>query len=157
MTLKNLKASLRQHSGYKVSLLLPDGEPIPAEFHVTEAGHVAKNFIDCGGTTRLLETCLLQAWVADDDKAHRLTAGKLAKILELSARVVPSDDLQVEVEYKSSAVSQYTIETSATRHDTLVFQLGHKHTDCLARESCGIEPAGAGCGCAPAHPAGKCC
>ena len=99
MNIRTLRTSLIQYSEKNVHFVLPDGDPIPQEFHVTEVGHVVKKFIDCGGTVRSTEACLLQTWVSDDDKNHRLTAGKLAKILDLSRQVVPSDELNVEVEY----------------------------------------------------------
>ena len=146
MNLSGLKTNLRQHAGLNVRLVLPDGNPIQADFHVTEVGHVVKNFIDCGGTVRRIETCLLQTWVAGNDAVHRLSAEKLAKILDLAGKVVPSDELEVEVEYEPCCVAQYKIERAEVGGSELRFQLAHKHTDCLAREVCGLTPAGSGCG-----------
>jgi hypothetical protein len=155
MNLASLKTNLLGNPARNIRLILPDGDPIPADFHVTEVGHVVKNFIDCGGTVRRQETCLLQAWVAGNDPDHRLTAEKLNKILELSAKVMPRDDLDVEVEYEPCAVAQYRIEGAEAAGDELRFQLAHKHTDCLAREACGLSAADSGCGCGEAG--GKCC
>ncbi len=155
MNIRSFKSSLLQNPDSQIRFILPDGDPIPAEFHVTEVGHVVKNFIDCGGTARSQETCLLQTWVAEDDKNHRLTAGKLAKILDLSRRVLPSEDLEVEVEYDCCVVGQYKVDSATVADSTLDFVLAHKKTDCLARESCGVSPAGTGCGCD--DTAGKCC
>lgn len=155
MNLESLKTNLRQHPARNVRFVLPDGDPIPADFHITEVGHVVKSFIDCGGTVRRLETCLLQAWVAGNDPDHRLSAEKFAKILELSTKVMPSDDLEVEVEYEPCAVAQYKVEGAEAVGDELRFQLAHKHTDCLAREACGLAPAGSGCECGETE--GKCC
>jgi hypothetical protein len=143
MNLGTLKTNLLGNPAKNIRLILPDGDPIPADFHVTEVGHVVKKFVDCGGTVRLQETCLLQAWVAGNDPDHRLTAEKLAKILELSTKVIPSDDLDVEVEYEPCAVAQYRIESAIDAGTELRFQLAHKHTDCLAREACGLAAAGA--------------
>jgi hypothetical protein len=154
MNLGSLKANLRKYPAKNVRFLLPDGDPIPADFHVTEVGHVVKSFIDCGGTARRMETCLLQAWVAGDDPDHRLSTHKLAKILELAAKLVPSEDLEVEVEYEPCALAQYKVEGAEVAGDELQFQLAHKHTDCLAREACGLAPTGSGCGCGEAE--GKC-
>lgn len=153
MNFVSLKTNLLRHPAKNVRLVLPDGDPIPADFHVTEVGHVVKNFIDCGGTIRRQETCLLQAWVAGNDPDHRLSAEKLAKILELSSKVVPSEDLEVEVEYEPCAVAQYKVENAELAGDELRFHLAHKHTDCLAREACGLNSMGSGCG----EVEGKCC
>jgi hypothetical protein len=153
MNLRTLKASLLPHPDKVVRIILPDGDPIAAHFHVTEVGHVNRRFIDCGGTFRSLESCLLQTWVPDGDNDHRLTAGKLAKILELSRQVIPSDDLEVEVEYDCCVVAQYAVDSLAVEGDMLTVTLRNKKTDCLAREQCGVDTTatsaccGSGCGC----------
>lgn len=155
MNLRSLKESLLQHPNHVVRLILPDGDPIPAHFHVTEVGHVTRNFIDCGGTIRSVESCLLQTWVPDGDGDHRLAAGKLAKILDLSRKAVASDELDVEVEYDCCVVAQYAIDSLAVEDGTLTLTLVNKKTDCLAREQCGVEATsgassccgGSGCGC----------
>ena len=154
MNIRELKAVLLAQPGRIVRLLLPGGDPVPAAFHVTEVGHVVKRFIDCGGTIRVQETCQLQAWVGEDDPGHRLTAGKLAGILDRSRPVVPSEALEVEVEYDDGVVAQYRLAGGTVAGDALEFALVNKTTDCLAREACGLEPAG--CGCGPAG-GGQCC
>jgi hypothetical protein len=155
MNLDSLKTNLRRYPAKNVRLVLPDGDPIPADFHITEVGHVVKNFIDCGGTIRRQETCLLQAWVAGNDPDHRLSAEKLANILDLSTKVVPSEGLEVEVEYEPCAVAQYKIEGAEVAGNELRFNLAHKHTDCLAREACGLTPTSSGSCCGAAES--KCC
>jgi hypothetical protein len=158
MNIRTFKASLLAQPEKNLRFVLPDGDLIPVAFHVTEVGHVVKNFIDCGGTVRRVESCLLQAWVSDEDPDHRLAAGKLAHILELSRPLLPSEDLDVEVEYECCAVSQYKIDAVSASADALTFTLVNKETACLARESCGLEPAaGSGCGCGPGTASGKCC
>jgi hypothetical protein len=126
---------LRTHADKPVSLLLPDGGFIPAHFHITEVGHVMKRFIDCGGTRRTLETCLLQTWV-HDDVDHRLVAGKLAAIFDKASDVLPHHDLPVEIEYEDYVVAQFPVESAGIIDGALVFRLGLKHTDCLARGIC---------------------
>ena len=146
MNLKDLKATLALHPDALPRCTLPDGDQIPAHFHITEVGHVAKRFIDCGG--QLHETrhsCLLQTHVGGDVE-HRLTAGRLAHILQLGERVLPHDDLQVEVEYDCCVTAQYPVATADYRGGRIEIQLGEKHTDCLAKERCGMD----GEGCAPA-------
>lgn len=144
MKLNELKSVLRAHPGAQPRLILPDGDPIPAHFHITEVGHVAKRFIDCGGTVHeTTETCLLQTYVADDVD-HRLNAAAFAKILELGKQVLPHEDLNVEVEYDCCVVAQYPIVSANTSGEYIDIQLGEKHTDCLAKERCGID--GQSCG-----------
>ena len=133
MKLKELRAILEANPGARPRFTLADGDQIPAHFHVTEVGYATKHFIDCGGVTGQTETCVLQTWLGDD-LDHRLSAETLAKILALGDRVLPSQELEVEIEYDCCVVAQYPI-TAATRSGAhLEFTLENKKTQCLARE-----------------------
>jgi hypothetical protein len=138
MKLQELKAILQNHSNKQPRFILPDGKAIPSHFHITEVGHVKKEFVDCGGTLRTSESCVLQAWVASDEE-HRLEAGKLNHILNLAGKILPSEDLEVEVEYEGNLISQFPITGVKTCGEELIFDLTTKHTDCLAKDSCGLE------------------
>ncbi len=143
MKLNELKTILRSHPSAYPRFILPDGDQVAAHFHITEVGHVTKRFIDCGGTLHdKADTCLLQTYVADDVE-HRLDAGTFAKILDLGAQVLPHDDVDVEVEYDCCVVAQYPVATARVAGEQIELQLGEKHTDCLAKEKCGIN--GEGC------------
>ncbi|HSP62399.1 MAG TPA: DUF6428 family protein [Pyrinomonadaceae bacterium] len=144
MNLKDLKATLALHPDALPRLILPDGDVVPAHFHITEVGHVTKRFIDCGGKLHdRKDTCVLQTWVAEDYD-HRLTAGTFAKILQLGDQVLPHDDLEVEVEYEDCAITQFSVTSAEFTGEHIDLQLGEKHTDCLARERCGVD--GKSCG-----------
>ncbi|MDQ6622893.1 MAG: DUF6428 family protein [Verrucomicrobiota bacterium] len=146
MTLTELRTILTLHPEAQPRFTLPDGDQIPAHFHVTEVAYVAKKFIDCGGLTGQSETCVLQTWLGDDLE-HRLTAGRLAQILKLGARVLPERDLEVEVEYDCCVVAQYPIAEVTRAGDHIELALGSKRTQCLARDrrladaNCCGEPA----------------
>ncbi|TLD69653.1 hypothetical protein FEM03_16995 [Phragmitibacter flavus] len=137
MKLIEFKALLRQHVGKNFQLQLPDGAPVPVSFHVTEVGRVQKTFIDCGGTLRDLVTCQLQVWVGEDVD-HRIEAGKAAAILDKAASFLKDESMPVEVEYEDRVISQYTIEGHEANEAAVVLKLAHKHTDCLAKELCGV-------------------
>jgi Family of unknown function (DUF6428) len=139
MYLSEFRKQLGLHPENSLTIALPDGRTIPADFHVTEVGHVVRNFVDCGGTVRSLESCLLQVWLARNDKDHRLTAGKLASILGLAKAIIPSDEIEVEFEYAEGAVSQYGTASVVLAKGSSTIALEHKQTDCLAREACGLE------------------
>ena len=70
MKLKEVIRILEANPDQPLFILLPSGEFVPENFHVTEVGKVQKNFIDCGGTHREVNTCLLQTW-ATYDLDHR--------------------------------------------------------------------------------------
>lgn len=153
MNITEFISHLNTHPDKPLLFVLPDGGFIPAHFHITEVGHVKKNFIDCGGTRRSTESCLLQTWVAEDTD-HRLVANKLAMIFGRAGDVLPNNDLPVEVEFEDFSVSQFPVTSAQVMDGALAFQLGLKHTDCLAKELClpgvcGPAPTVNLLGCAP--------
>ena len=135
MKLSEYKNHLLQHTHHALVFLLPDGGTIAAHAHITEVGRVDKSFIDCGGTIRRASACTLQAWVADDTE-HRLLPGKLAGVIELAAPLFLGDDLDVEVEYEDGLISQFPVVEATSTDAALIFRLGTKHTDCLAKDVC---------------------
>ena len=44
------------------------------------------------------------------------------------------EDLDVEIEYEDTAISQYTVESHTVSESAVVLSLAGKHTDCLAKE-----------------------
>lgn len=145
MTVRELR-ELLDTAPAALHLMLPGGEFVPPHFHVTEVGRVQKDFIDCGGTRRSTTSCLVQVWVAADTD-HRLDASKLAAILKLATPLLGSDELPVEVEYEGAAVSQYPLADAEATPGGVLLTLGTKHTDCLAKDRCGV-PLAAADGCA---------
>jgi len=135
MTLIEFSTIVSAHPDKLMRFALPNGKSIPAHYHITEVGHVKKDFIDCGGTTRSASACVFQAWVATNDEEHRLNAGKLSTILQMASYLFPDGEIPVELEHEAPIISQFTIESSEIADDAIVFHLGNKHTDCLAKES----------------------
>lgn len=150
MNVEQLYQILAKNPNQTLRWQLPDGLQVPSHYHVTEIGKVSKRFLDCGGTERTVETCVLQLWVANDTD-HRLQTQKLAKIIE-SARFI-SGDLLVEVEHESplitvvkenkcvddTTVAIYPVVDVIVDNDGLIVNLGTKHTNCLAPEKCGLN------------------
>ncbi len=139
MTITDFKAILATHPDKTMRFVLPNGKSIPPSYHITEVGRVQKDFIDCGGTVRSAASCVLQAWVAANEEEHRLEAVKLSAILEMASKLLPDSSLPVEVEYEATVISQFSLSSSEVDSGGIVFHLESKHTDCLAKESCGLE------------------
>jgi hypothetical protein len=133
MTLHDLENALEANPELFPRFVLPDGEYIPAHAHVTEVGHVVRNFIDCGGLTGKEEKIVLQTHVGSDTD-HRLRSDRFARILQLGNRVIPSADLDVDVEYDCCVVAQYPIAEAAPDGDHLNLILRRSRTQCRARE-----------------------
>jgi hypothetical protein len=138
-----------------VNFRLPSGEYLPAHFHVTEVGLVSKHFIDCGGVERQEQVANFQLWEAGDYD-HRLAPQKFLHILELSQRILGSDDLDIEVEYQQATIGKFGLAREGND-----FVLTPKQTACLAPDACGLPAAPAfalpqlqvaGC-----TPGGGCC
>ena len=160
MNVEQFLALLEAHPNQHLQILLPNGKAIAPHFHITEVGHVVKNFMDCGGTLRKTEACLLQTWVFVDLQ-HRLETTKLANILRVAGDVLPSLDLPVEIEHESETVSQYPVISGHSDGQTLTLSTGHKHTACLAMDVCcapsAADTSKAATNAACCTPNGGCC
>jgi hypothetical protein len=142
MNVEQFLSLLEANPQQNLRIILPDGKVVAPHFHITEVGHVTKNFMDCGGTRRKTESCLLQTWVYSDVD-HRLETNKLANILRIAGDVLPALDLPVEIEHEAGVVSQYPVVAGSSDGQTLTLTTDLKHTACLAMELC----------CAPATTA----
>jgi hypothetical protein len=131
--LSDLRTTLKHYPGTFPRFILPDGDQIPRHAHVTEVGYVVKSFVDCGGVLGKRETVLLQTHVGRDTD-HRLRTDRFAKILQLGERVLPHDQLEVEVEYDCCVVAQYPITDVKPSGEHLDLILGKRQTQCLAAE-----------------------
>lgn len=140
MNLSEFKILLRNEGSKHFRLRLPDGSPVPVSFHVTEVARIQKTFIDCGGQMRESIACQLQVWVGPDYD-HRLEAGKAAAILDMARPFLPDESVPVEIEYEDEVISQYRVAGYEDTGDAVVLLLEHKHTDCLAKERCGVPGA----------------
>lgn len=130
MKLSEFKSHLK--ATQSLSFIQPNGLPVPAHFHITEAGVTTKHFIDCGGTERVEKYVSFQLWVADDVQ-HRLIPSKLLDIIDMTHSIIGNDDPEVEVEYQGVTIGRFGLEA-----DYGQFMLTPKLTNCLALDRCGI-------------------
>ena len=135
MKLTQLKENLDKQHGANIRFYLPNGDFVPMHAHVTEVARIDKRFVDCGGTLRNDSLCRLQTWFFDDVD-HRLTAGKLLKILEKAKSFLASDDLEVDVEHEIGFISQFPLESVEISPSEFILRLTERHTACLAIEKC---------------------
>jgi hypothetical protein len=133
MKLCEIQNILEAHPNTVLRFVLPNGEYIPAHAHVTEVGHVVRNFIDCGGLKGKEEEIVLQTHVGSDVD-HRLRSDSFAKILQLGNSVVPKSDLEVAVEYDCCVVAEYPITEARPEGEHLNLILERGRTQCRARD-----------------------
>src|SRR4028119_2519540 len=96
-----------------VNFRLPTGEHLPSHFHVTEVGLVSKHFIDCGGVERQETVANFQLWEAGDYD-HRLAPARFLHILDLSQKILGSEDLDIEVEYQQGTIGKFGLDFDGT-------------------------------------------
>lgn len=138
MNVQQLKTALAANKDQPVAIKLADGSNLAPHFHITEVGKVTKEFVDCGGTRRQTQSCMLQTLVADDTD-HRLSTTKLAGILDMTSVLDLDDSVEVEAEIQTDTIAIYTVESAVPENGSLVFRLSSKSTACLAPDKCGIE------------------
>lgn len=143
--MKELTTAIAQHPHTFPRFVLPDGDCIPAHAHVTEIGYVVKNFIDCGGVSGNERKVVLQTHVGKDTE-HRLRSDRFSKILEVGSRVLPDEQLEVEVEYDCCVVAQYPISQVKREGTHLDIILQRGRTQCRARERREAATSEACCG-----------
>jgi hypothetical protein len=130
MTISEMKEALPRLAA--VNFKLPDGNYLPAHFHVTEIGLVTKHFIDCGGVERRETIANFQLWEAGDYD-HRLAPQKFLHILQLSEKILGREDLAIEVEYQQATIAKFGLA-----FDGMNFLLTPKQTACLAPDACAV-------------------
>lgn len=156
MNTQEFISALRAHPNASIHIVLPDDDVVPPHYHVTEIGRVQKDFIDCGGTARSTTHCQLQLLVASDVD-HRITAGKLAKIFDLSEPVLRGDDLPIVIEHEDCRTIAFPLESVEATDEQISIRLALPHPACLAGDVCGLSPEEAGVAGGSCAPGSGCC
>lgn len=137
MNFKEIKSLLADHQNKSVFFHIEEYK-IPDHYHVTEVGKEIRTFLDCGGTKRTTEKCVLQLWVANDIE-HRVNSNKLFEIINLGNELFEHNIPEVYMEYEKETVSQYSISHFEFNDQEINFYLEKTHTACLAPEKCGVS------------------
>lgn len=135
----------------QIEFRLPDGAPIPNHFHITEIGLQTRHSIDCGRISHSNKLVIMQIWVAQDTD-HRLKPSKLLNVISEVEQVLGKEDLEVEIEYQKDTIGKYNIA-----FENGIFELVPQFTDCLAKETCGIETVSGTVNTQCCTPGNRCC
>ncbi|MFN0047701.1 MAG: DUF6428 family protein [Cytophagales bacterium] len=128
-------SSLKEHLSNinQLNFNLPDGTQVPSHFHITEIGLQTKHSVDCGRIKHINKKAILQIWVAQDTD-HRLKPLALLGIINDAGSILGGDDLEVEIEFQKETIGKYDLGFANKN-----FELIPQYTDCLARETCGVD------------------
>ena len=130
MKVKELVEVLKTQAS--IGFVLPNGNTVPAHFHITEMGLELKNYVDCGGKMRNERSATFQLWVAGDTD-HRMTSQKFMGIIAIADGLYGIQDLEVQVEYQQETIGVFDLNYNGEK-----FVLQSKQTACLAEDACGI-------------------
>ncbi len=134
MKIDEFRSLLSSNPGKGVVFFL-EGRELPLHLHVTEIGRETRDFLDCGGTRRKRERCVLQLWVGEDVD-HRLTSDKLSGIVDMGSVLFEHDIPEVWAEWEIGSVSQYPLSSVRVSGGNVLVGLGEHHTACLAPGKC---------------------
>lgn len=138
MNLQDFAKALNENPDKQISFVFPNGLELPRHFHITEIGKVVKDFVDCGGTRRSTEACMLQTLVAKDTD-HRLSTTKLAGIVEKASLLGLTDTTPVEAEVQGETIGIFAVDQATVNQDRILFSLAPKSTACLAPDACKLD------------------
>jgi len=137
MNLREMNNVLENLCEKQIKIKLPTGEYLSSHFHITECAYVKKEFMDCGGTSRSSAYLCLQTWVADDF-THAMTKTKLLSIANCHNNILHGA-LPIYFEVQRDTISLYKLKSLNLLEFIVVLNLENVHTDCLAKDKCGIE------------------
>jgi hypothetical protein len=151
MNFENVKNILANNPNKSIIFTLPNGEAVPASFHITDVGVINKYLIDCGGQTRTEEQVHLQLWTGKDYD-HRVTTDIATQILNKSQSVIGKiqdpKTAEVSVEYQLDwhdmpIFSLFAVSEILVSDTELSISLSTIQTTCLAAErsdsECGVS------------------
>ena len=98
--------SLLNSNDTSLSFLLPSGEEIGGDLHITEVKNVHVNSTDCGGNAHQFEETIIQLWKNERSlKKAKWSTSKAKKIMDTVARTQPFlNDTEVFFEYGDSSL-----------------------------------------------------
>ena len=84
MLFKEFSLQLKNHSDKQLRFLLPDGEVIDQDFHLTEIKKSNHETIDCGSKRHQWNETIIQVWQPEERIQRTMSVSKAVKIIETS-------------------------------------------------------------------------
>lgn len=120
----------------ELEFLLPDGESITGDLHITEIKNVNVDSTDCGGNTHSFEETIIQLWLNEEsNRVADWTIEKARKIFDIVGAQRPYlMDAEAYIEFGDSShlTSKYGFVAKKVG-EKLVLQLEEEKTVCKPR------------------------
>jgi len=148
---------LKEHPSKSLLFEYKSGHFVGANYHITEIKNITIDSVDCGAGTDFWKETIIQLWESPEEKdmGEYMSAYKALGILSKVDAIKPMEkEVEVKFEYSNSGfhTAQLFVNAYEVNGNQLIMKLGVEHTDCKAKETCGV-PVTAGAeennSCAP--------
>jgi hypothetical protein len=117
MTLLNLNPTSRLKF-----ILSPAASPV--DIQVLEIAYAQRDYIDASGVSRSTVSCILYSQIAENDQKPRTLIGsQLLSLFAMAEKILPSDELAVEVEFANKGVAAHFVRSAQVRENEIHFRL----------------------------------
>lgn len=134
---------LKDHSSKSLIFEYKTGKLVGANYHITEVKNITIDAVDCGANTDFWKETIVQLWESPKEIGKRdyMSAYKALGILNRVDGIKPMEkDVEVKFEYSNSDfhTAQLFVNDFEISDDNLIIKLGVEHTDCKAKDECGV-------------------
>lgn len=134
---------LQEHPNKSLRFEYKNGHYVGANYHITEIKNITIDAVDCGAKTDFWKETIVQLWESpsEKDKREYMSASKALSILTRVDAIKPMEK-EVEVKFEYSNPSFHTAQLFVHGYDLsadqITLKLGVEHTDCKAKDECGV-------------------
>lgn len=128
---------LKDNDGKSLEFLLPDGEKLTGDLHITEVMNSHIKSVDCGGRASEFNETVVQLWINESSIINaKWSTDKAFSILKKVESVQSfSDEAELFIEFGDSVhpTIRYTVNEVNDSDDDLIIKLEPKATACKPR------------------------
>lgn len=146
MTTNEFLTLLKEHPNKSLLFEYRNGHFVGANYHITEIKNITIDAVDCGAKTDFWKETIIQLWESpkEKDKREYMSSYKALGILNKVDAIKPMEK-NVEVKFEYSNPNFHTAQLSVhgfdISADQIIMKLTVEHTDCKAKDECGVPVA----------------
>lgn len=134
---------LKEYNQKELLFEYKEGSYVGANYHITEVKNTTIKSVDCGGRSEAWNETIIQLWESPKEigKTEYMSAEKALSILEKVSKIYQFDGTaEVKFEYSNDHFHKanleiYNVELTS---DKVLIKLFVSHTDCKAKDECGV-------------------